>query len=114
MDYFILKPNYNILSKYFVFDYSPDEMRTNFSKGHLIEADFFYEETIEAINRELRISIEYFVGKEHVDNLMFILLNAHKSIEASLLAAEEQNNFNQSLKDLAELILFFNEKKKWR
>ena len=110
MLYFNPKPNFQILSKYFKFQYEVELMEKYFSTGYEMVLDHLYtDEAVAEIENGFKNIINKYHLQAHHDNLLFLTLGKVQEHEAVLDEVNFQYAQRKRTKELASLLLTFTE-----
>jgi hypothetical protein len=113
MIYFNPQPNYQVVSKYYKFPFSPEEMEIRYADGFDIHINHIYtDEAVAAIENGFKHIMQKYSLVSHYDNLLLLTLGKVQETEAILDELYFQYNQRKRTKELANFILTFIESKR--
>lgn len=116
MDYFLVYPDFDILSKYYSFQYPIEEMKLNYVNGYAIVIDsyrnqenewFFCGDHVKQVEDGFRDILCKYDLLEHYNNLLFLALNKKYEIDQISFALEDEYLPQKRVQELAKLVLAF-------
>lgn len=106
--YFLLKPNYKVLGKYFKLQHSVKKMNEYYSDGYPVMVDWYYtDEMVADIEQQFKTILTKYQIQQHYDNLMFIYLQELQRMETVMEAVNTGNLHRKMIKELAQLLLVY-------
>jgi hypothetical protein len=110
MLYFLLKPDFKILSKYFDLGQPVDEMEKIYADGFEVVVDWYYtDEMVAKVENDFRAILIKHKIEQHYDNLMFMLLPELQTMESTMFEVNNGNVHRSMLKELSQLLLIYQE-----
>ncbi len=108
MLYFVPKPDFIKLSKYYKFQTPPEVLQQQYEDGYHIVINWYYtDEMVDDVTKRFTEIIHKYNLTEHLDNLMFLTLQKVQEFENVVTAAIDENNMMFRAKELAGLLLAY-------